>query len=243
MINKKVFFMALILIFTVVSISSAEGVKLTADQMYFDTKTSLLEGTGNVVLQRGDLKVTSDRCEGDYKGNIARMWKNVHGYGDWNGQEVDFSCEEFKADLNSPETFSMTGSLKGRFGSRTLECREAVMSGEKFVAEKVSKFEEKTEGVSLSCSRIKGFVTEKALSEFIAEGKVKLNVINKKDSTVTRITGGKAIYSKERGSIIVSGGAVAVQRGRRVTAKNVVFYPATNKIEAKGKPQITFDVK
>jgi lipopolysaccharide assembly outer membrane protein LptD (OstA) len=90
---------------------------------------------------------------------------------------------------------------------------------------------------------VKGAIVEGLLREFEAEGSVKMEIKHAKDGTVTKISGGKALYSKDRGSIVMSGGAVAVQRGRKITAKNVVFYPTTSKIEAKGNPKITFDVE
>ncbi len=235
--------LALALSCIVTSLSWGSGVKLTADNMHFDTKTGLLLGTDNVTLTRETLVIKSNKCEGDYKGNSARMWDNVKADGDWNGQTLNFSCDELKANFSSPESVAMTGSVKGSFGARSLECYEVEMVGDRFIATKVKKFNDKSEGFSLSCSRIKGLVQRENLHEFEAEGKVSMEVLNRKDGSITRISGGKAVYSKDRGSIIMSGGAVAVQKGRRVNAQNIVFYPATNKIEAKGKPSISFEVE
>lgn len=218
-------------------------VRLTADNMHFDTKTGLLQGNGNVTLKRESLVIVSDKCEGDYKGNSARMWDNVKASGEWNQQSLEFSCKELKAQFNSPESVAMVGTVSGRFGDRFLECYEVEMIGDRFIATKVKKFQDKSEGLSLSCNRIKGLVLKENLHEFEAEGKVSIEIVNQRDKSVTKISGGKAVYSKDRGSIIMSGGAFAVQKGRKVTAQNIIFYPATSKIEAKGKPSISFEVE
>ncbi len=218
-------------------------VRLMAENMNFDTKTGLLQGSGNVTLKRDDLTITSDKCEGDYKGNSARMWGNVKAYGKWSDQSLDFSCQELKASFSTPESVAMVGSVKGKFGDRSLECYDIEMIGDRFIATKVKKFKDDSEGISLSCDTIKGFIVKENLQEFQAEGKVSMEIINQKDRSVTKISGGKAVYSRDRGSIIMSGGAVAVQKGRKVTAKNIIFYPSTNKIEAKGSPSISFEVE
>ncbi|MEA3284519.1 MAG: hypothetical protein U9Q00_06015 [Synergistota bacterium] len=218
-------------------------VKLTADNMTFDTATGLLVGVGNVTLIREGLKVISDRCEGSYRENTARMWQNVRAEGTWSGESLSFHCQELSASFSKPEKISMVGSVEGRFGSRSLKCYDVEMIGDRFIATKVSRFKDDDEGLSLSCDRVKGAIVEGLLREFEAEGSVKMEIKHAKDGTVTKISGGKALYSKDRGSIVMSGGAVAVQRGRKITAKNVVFYPTTSKIEAKGNPKITFDVE
>ncbi|MCF4152196.1 hypothetical protein L2W58_10350 [Dethiosulfovibrio sp. F2B] len=218
-------------------------VKLTADNMTFDTATGLLVGLGNVTLIREDLKVVSDRCEGSYRENTARMWQNVRAEGTWSGENLSFQCQELNASFSKPERISMVGSVEGRFGSRSLRCYDVEMIGDRFIATKVSRFQDDDEGISLSCDRVKGAIGDGMLREFEANGSVKMEIKHLKDGTLTKISGGKALYSKDRGSIVMSGGAVAVQRGRKITAKNVVFYPATSKIEAKGSPKITFDVE
>lgn len=245
---KLKFFLTLVCVL-VMGVSVSQGtpigskVKLTADDMNFDTKTGLLQGSGNVTLNREDLTITSDKCEGDYKGNSARMWGNVKAHGKWNGQILNFSCKELKASFSSPESVAMAGSVKGQFGERYLECYDVEMVGDRFIATKVKKFQDKQEGFTLSCNSIKGLIVKENLHEFQAEGKVAMEIINQNDKSVTKISGGKAVYSKDRGSIIMSGGAVAVQKGRKVTAQNIIFYPATNKIEAKGNPSISFEVE
>ncbi|NCC96877.1 MAG: hypothetical protein EOM02_08560 [Synergistales bacterium] len=243
MLKVKSIPLALALLCIVTSLSWGSDVRLTADNMHFDTKTGLLLGTGNVTLTRETLVIKSNKCEGDYKGNSARMWDSVKADGDWNGQVLDFSCDELKASFSNPESVAMAGSVKGSFGDRSLECYDVEMVGDRFIATKVKRFQDKSEGFSLSCNRIKGLVQRENLHEFEAEGSVSMEIVNRKDGSITKISGGKAVYSKDRGSIIMSGGAVAVQKGRKVKAQNIIFYPATNKIEAKGKPSISFEVE
>lgn len=222
--------------------SYGSKVRLTALSMNFDTKTGLLAGSGDVVLQRDDMKITSDRCEGDYKGNSARMWGKVKIEGKWKGEDLSFACQELKAFFSDPESVAMVGSVEGTLGKRSLKCYDVEMIEDRFIATRVDRFSDKSEGFTLSCSSVKGLVLDGDLQEFEAEGKVQMEVLGKKDKSVTKISGSKAVFVKDRGSIIISGNAAAIQNGRKVTAQNIVFYPATNKIEAKGKPSISIEM-
>lgn len=72
----------------------------------------------------------------------------------------------------------------------------------------------------------------------------RLRVSQKADSRkVTDIRCDTLIYEIKAGMVTATGNARAVQNGRRVSAKTLVYYPDTGKLEAKGKPSITFDVE
>ncbi len=221
----------------------AGKVQLTADKMVFDTETGVLRGTGHVTLKQEEMSVTSDRCTGDYKKNTARMWGNVTADGNWQGQPLSFVCQDLKASFSSPGRLAMVGAVDGRFGGWRLVCYDAELVGEQFIATRVKRFEDQTEGMFLSCEAIRGALNDDGLNEFEAEGAVRLEFVNRKDGKLSRITGGKAVYARRRGTVVMSGGALAVQGGRRIAAQNIVYYPTTGKIEAKGKPRVTFDVE
>ncbi len=221
----------------------AGRVQLTADRMVFDTETELLRGSGHVTLREERMSVTSDRCEGNYRKNTARMWGNVMADGEWRGQPLSFSCQELKASFSSPRRLAMVGSVDGHFGQSRLICYDAELVGDRFIATKVERFEDQSEGIILSCQTIRGALDDEGLEEFEAEGSVRLEIVNRKDGKLSHISGGKAVYARGRGTVVMSGGALAVQDGRRISAQNVVYYPATGKIEAKGKPRVTFDVE
>jgi lipopolysaccharide export system protein LptA len=55
--------------------------------------------------------------------------------------------------------------------------------------------------------------------------------------------GKKAIYSIERGTIVVTGGVSAKQNKRTLSAESIVYIPSLNRIEAQGgRPRITVDI-
>ena len=65
-----------------------------------------------------------------------------------------------------------------------------------------------------------------------------------KDGLKTRVTGDKAVYSKARGTIVVSGNTKAVRSdGKTVTADTMVVHEDTRNIEAKGNSKIVFVVE
>jgi lipopolysaccharide export system protein LptA len=48
------------------------------------------------------------------------------------------------------------------------------------------------------------------------------------------IHGDAAVYSVERGSVVLSGNVRAVQKSRVLTAQSLVYFPSDNRIEAIG---------
>lgn len=74
-------------------------------------------------------------------------------------------------------------------------------------------------------------------------GGARILVTQKADKNkVTDIRCDTLVYSFKAGSVTASGNARAVQDGRRVSAKNLIYFPETGKLEAKGKPTITVDL-
>lgn len=59
---------------------------------------------------------------------------------------------------------------------------------------------------------------------------------------VTDIHGDTLVYSFEKGTVTAEGNARAVQDGRRVSARTLIYYPDTGKLEAVGRPSITVDL-
>jgi len=76
-------------------------------------------------------------------------------------------------------------------------------------------------------------------SEFTAAGNVYF-LSNPKQGDPTEIRGSKAVYSKARGTLVVSGGVTAVQAARSLKSETLIFFPDRNRVEATGKPQLIF---
>ena len=48
------------------------------------------------------------------------------------------------------------------------------------------------------------------------------------------LRGDRAVYSEERGSVVLSGNVRAVQKGRTLTSDSLVYFPDQNRVEALG---------
>lgn len=62
------------------------------------------------------------------------------------------------------------------------------------------------------------------------------------NAKVTDIRGDTLVYAFDKGTVTAEGNARAVQDGRRVSARKLVYYPDTGKLEAIGRPSITVDI-
>jgi len=80
------------------------------------------------------------------------------------------------------------------------------------------------------------------ISEMDIRGDVRI-ILEEDAGNLTIVQGDSALYSLERGSLVVSGNARAIQGEQKITAESLVVFPESRRIEAKGKPQIIFRLK
>jgi len=94
--------------------------------------------------------------------------------------------------------------------------------------------------VGIKAESVEGKIKGENVTEFIATGNVVIDYLDK-DGLKTTITGAKAVYSKDRGTVVISGGAKAVRGdGKTVTSDTVVLHEDSKIIEAIGNSKITF---
>ena len=132
---------------------------------------------------------------------------------------------------------------------KILKADEARRSGNKFWATGVRRYEDLVEKFAISARTVEGTLAkdpqtgQDALSDMIADRNVVLDYVDR-EGLKTRVTGDKAVYSKARGTIVVSGNTKAVRSdGKTVTADTMVVHEDTRVIEAKGNSQIIFVVE
>ena len=86
-------------------------------------------------------------------------------------------------------------------------------------------------------------VYDRGADTITATGKTRMHVIQKSGSVRdTDITADKMVYAMSSGVVTATGNTKALQDGRRISAKTVVYDTATGKIEARGTPRITVDL-
>ncbi len=250
---------------------------LTAEVMDYDVETGEFMAQGSVKLKREGVTIESAYGSANTQTQKARMWDKVHAYGKYNGENLDAKCAQLDADFAvDGGEYIMTGNVDATFGARVLRSDMAKLAGQKFAAENVRHFEDKSRNFVLTCSTITGdydsdglrvadgtgpvvvtqkdkdknsklwcdsFAYRREQDRLTGSGNARILVTQKADKNkVTDIHCDTVTYSFKAGSVTASGNARAVQDGRRVNAKNLIYYPESGKLEAKGKPTITVDL-
>ncbi|MCQ4763377.1 LPS export ABC transporter periplasmic protein LptC [Cloacibacillus evryensis] len=147
------------------------------------------------------------------------------------------------------ENYKARGNVDGILDNRILKAAEATRTGDKFWARDVRRYEDLVQKFVLSSKTMEGRLAKDAksgqdtLQEMVADQNVVFDYVDK-DGLKTRVTGDKAVYSKARGTIVVSGNTKAVRSdGKTVTADTMVVHEDTRNIEAKGNSKIVFVVE
>lgn len=225
-------FVLTVILFCIVNVYAGE-MHLTSDRMQYDPDKGTIYAEGNVKFIRDGMTITAKRGEGSVDGNSALFWENVKGEGLFSGEDVLFTCDMAEA-IFSPETFySLKGKVDSTFGDRIIIADMVEMQDEQFSAVKVEKFVDKAQGLEMSCDKVEGVLKSKEISEAVAQGNVRI-LIRDDQGKETRVFGNKAVYSKMRGSVVVTGNARALQGDRSIKADSLVLFLETNRIEAVG---------
>lgn len=198
-----------------------KGVKLTADKaVWTGDKTKKTDGTVEAFGSVRLTKAPKDRLNADYV-----LWT--------------LGTEDYKA----------RGRVDGVMDGKALIAAEATRTGSKFWARDVKRYEDMVQKFVLSAKTVDGVIEKdlKTGKDVLKEMTADKNVVfdyKDKQNLKTRITGDKAIYSKARGTIVVSGNAKAVRSdGKTVTADTMVMHEDSRNIEAKGNSKITYVVE
>ncbi|MDY3868212.1 MAG: LptA/OstA family protein [Pyramidobacter sp.] len=216
--------------------------QLSAKSMDYDTESGEFQASGSVALKRLQITITSDFARANSKTQKARMWQNVKGFGTHLGEKLSFACDALDSDFSVKDgDYTLQGGVDAVFGSRHLVADIARLRGRQFYARPVTKFEDVQRKLILSCDSLVGNYDAQGLRQFTGNGNVYVKQINVKNE-VTEIWGDKLIYSREKGTLTATGNARAVQKGRRITAKGLVYHVNTGRLEAQGTPRITVDL-
>lgn len=242
-------------------------VRLTADQLRFDPATERIEATGNVRLLKGGADLRALKGQGFLEGKTFRLQGKVQGVFPREGLSVD-SDELLLSTEGSRQILEATGNVRlhrgkdqlsagflrwtlggkaylarqgvhASFTAYRLEAEEVGRDGDVLWAKGVRRYEDPSQGIVLSASGVRGRLAGEQVAELEATGSLEGTFRGAKGEPV-RLRGEKGIYSKERGTVVVSGNARAIQADRTVTADSLVLHLDTRRLEALGNPQLVF---
>lgn len=229
-----------------------EGATLWGDEAEGNTNDEIMTLRGNVrgefPEQEATLKSESATWTGD---KTKRTDGQVEAFG---GVRLTRGAEDYlNADYvrwePGTENYEARGKVDGLLEKKILKADEARRRGNKFWASGVSRYEDLVEKFTISARTVEGTLApdpqtgREALSDMVADRNVVLDYVDK-EGLKTRVTGDKAVYSKARGTIVVSGNTKAVRSDdKTVTADTMVVHEDTRVIEAKGNSQIIFVVE
>jgi len=242
--KKTIFFLNLLAVLGLLMISPALSAEmsLTSDQLEYNPEQEKVFASGNVHFSRNGLDIYSERCEGAIDGSYALFWDKLKGEGTLEGESLRFSADFLEARFGEDPYYAFKGKVDAVFGSKELKADMVELSGDVLNAENLEHFRDEVSGISVSGDHFHGRMEKGLILEFTITQKVRI-LLSDGTGKETLVQGQKAIYSKERGSLVVSGNARAVQGNRKITAENLVVFPESDRIEAKGNPRITFSIR
>lgn len=229
-----------------------EGSTLWGDEAEGNTNDEIMTLRGNVrgefPAQDATLKSESATWTGDKSKRTDGLVEAFGSVRLTRGAE-DYLNADYVRWEPGTENYSARGSVDGLMEKKILKADEARRRGNKFWATGVRRYEDLVEKFAISARTVEGTLAkdpqtgQDALSDLIADRNVVLDYVDR-EGLKTRVTGDKAVYSKARGTIVVSGNTKAVRSdGKTVTADTMVVHEDTRVIEAKGNSQIIFVVE
>jgi lipopolysaccharide export system protein LptA len=128
------------------------------------------------------------------------------------------------------------------FGSYLVDSDEASRNGSRFHARNIRRYEDRVRRMIITAGEADGLVEGGDIVELTAEGGVVMNIAEVRGAS-TRINGDRGVFSRDRGTLVISGGASAFQEGRSLRAANIVYHMDNGRVEAiGGRPSIAFEM-
>lgn len=255
------------------SLCAEEKATMAADNISYNINTKKAKASGNVVITKEGATLWGDAADGNVETSEFNLRGNVRGKfpqknadliaeslkwkkaaNDKNGIIEAFvnvrltrgSADRLNAQYVRWESGTENYRARGRVDAvslgKVIKAEEVGRLNGKFWGRKVTRYEDKTKNISLAADVVDGELRGDHIKEVIASGSVVIDYIDKA-GLKTVVKGNKAVYSKERGTVVISGSASAVRSdGKVVTADSLVLYEETKNIEAIGRSKLTFDL-
>ena len=225
------------------AMAAIETVSFTSDTMRYDFKAGLFYAEGNVTIKGNDLTIIATHANGDINGRTFNLSGNITINGMWNGDNVNLSAMSATAEIRERPIYTLESGISGSVGKITIDCDFLKMDGDDILAKIVHRLQDGKSGVTFAADNITGKIKEGELMQAEADGDIIVLGSPSKSGGTVELRGKKAIYSVERGTIVVSGGVTAKQNRRTLRADSIVYIPDANIMEALGgRPRITVDI-
>ena len=219
--------------------AAVSEVSFTSDTMKYDIKAGSFLAEGNVTIKGKDITIIATQASGDIKSKAFKLSGNVTISGTWNGDNVMLSAMSASAEFGAQPRYTLESGASGSLGKIAVDCDFLQMTGDDFMAKTVRKFHDQKAGVTFSAGNVKGKISNGILSQADADGNIVIKGTPDKKGEIVELHGRKAVYSIDRGTVVISGGVTATQGKRTFKADSLVYLPATNRIEAMGRENVT----
>jgi lipopolysaccharide assembly outer membrane protein LptD (OstA) len=223
--------------------------QLSADRMRFDSQSGDFVAAGNVVIKVGELTVCAPRGVGNIKDKEVHFEEGIVASGDWQGEWIDLAAGSISLFYGQTPTYIAEDGVKGDYGKISIDADKFYVKGPDISALTVRRLENHEMNVAFGAGSVQGTVLDGVLTTWTATRNVWLQGRPNAGEEMVDIRGDKAVYSVERGSVVLSGNVSAVQKGRALTAQSLVYFPNNNRIDAiggidvKGKEAVTIPAK
>ena len=220
---------------------------LSANRMRFDSKTGDFLAAGNVVIKADGLTVSSPRGIGNTQRREVLFDEGVTASGDWQGDRIDLQAGSMELFFGEPPTCRIDKGVRGGVGSIALDADRLTLTGRgglsganeedgqtKVWMTNVRRVEDRAMGIAFGADSVEGMLREGVLVSMTAKSKVWIEGRPNRSGDAVSLRGDRAVYSEERGSVVLSGNVRAVQKGRTLTSDSLVYFPDQNRVEALG---------
>lgn len=251
--NKIIAFVVALLFFSAAPVFSLDDddlpdtATLSANRMRFDAQTGDFLADGNVTIQAGDLNVAAPVGSGNVDRREVNFDKGITASGKWQGDKIDLRAGQLELSFNDVPTCRFRNGVRGGYGPMKLDSDGLIIVGvggfqeptaadthTRFILANVRNLEDSSQGLTFSANSVEGMLMNGNVQEMTADKKISIRGQPKAKGDAVSLKGDHAVYSLERGSVVVSGHVVAVQGGRTLRSDSIVYFPAQNRVEALG---------
>ena len=220
-----------------------DGATLTGDVADGNTDKEEFELTGNVKgsFPKEKIEITSaemikwSRGTDPKSDGVAEATGHVRmtkGAGDY------LNADYVRWEMGT-ENYLARGNVDGLMEGKLMKAQESGRTGDKFWGREVARFEDTVKKMSISAKTVDGAMDKQSVSEAVAKENVVMEYFDK-EGLKTVVTGKTAVYSRARGTAVVSGGAKAVRSdGKTITADSLVVHEDSRIVEGIGNSRIT----
>ena len=222
--------------------AAMDQISLTSDTMQYDIEAGHFYAEGNVTIKGRDMTIIATHADGRVDNRIFNLSGNITITGTWNEDNVRLSAVSATAEFNEQPVYTLESGISGTFGNISIDCDYLQMVGDDIMARNVRRLHDQKAGIVFSAASMKGKMNKGELAQAEGEGNVVIKGTPGRGGSMVELRGRRALYSIARGTIVVSGGVSAIQNRRTLNADSLVYFPATNRIEAIGNSRITVNI-